>query len=69
MKSAPNYSRLFPVTGDKSLYFQPFEHRILNYFLTVYELENKYAHGTILYASDFSFMTLCKKYVLLYNGY
>ena len=46
-KAPPYYSQLFPVIGDQSLYFQPFEHRILT-------------NGTILYASDFAFLPLRK---------
>ena len=57
----PYYSRSFPVFGDQSLYFQPFDYRILNYSLTAYECKNKYANGTILYASDFSFTPIHKK--------
>ena len=59
-KSTPYYSRLFPVIGAQSLYFQTFEHRILTYSLTAYECKNKYANATILYASDFSFISLRK---------
>ena len=59
-KPPPYYSRLFPVIGDQPLYLQPVEHRILTYFLTAYECKNKYANGTILYASDFYFIPLRK---------
>ena len=62
-KSPPYYTRLFPVFGDQSLYFQPFEHRILTYSLTAYDCQNKYANGTILYGSDFSFIPLRKKFI------
>ena len=56
----PYYSRLFPVIGENSLDLQPAEHRILTYSLTAYECKNKYANGTILYASDFSFIPIRK---------
>ena len=58
IKSPPYNSRLFPVIGAKSLYCQPFERR--NLTLTAYECKNKYANGTILYASDSSFIPLRK---------
>ena len=59
-KPAPYYSRLFPVIGEKPLYLQPAENRILTYSLTAYECKNKYANGTLLYVSDFSFIPLRK---------
>ena len=59
-KPPPYYTRLFPVIGEKSIYLQPAEHRILTYSLTAYECKNKYAIGTLLYASDFSFIPLRK---------
>ena len=60
IKPSPYYSRLILVFGDNSLCFKPSEHRILTNSLTAYEGKNKYANGTILYASDFSFMPLRK---------
>ena len=36
-KSPPYSSQLFPVIGDQSLYFQPFEHIIVTSSLTAYE--------------------------------
>ena len=61
LKPPPFYSRLLPVIGEKPLYLQPVEHRILTYSLTAYECKNKYANGTLLYVSDFSFIPLRKK--------
>ena len=49
------FSHLFPVIGDKSIYFTLSEHRILTYALIAYECKNKNANGTISYACDFSF--------------
>ena len=60
IKPPPYYSRLFPLISDRSLYFKSFEHRILTYSLTANECKNKYGSGTILYASDFSFIPLQK---------
>ena len=60
IKTPPYYSRLIPVIGDQSIYFTPFEHRILTYSLTAYECKNKNATGTIFYATDFSFVPLRK---------
>ena len=60
IKPPPYYSQLFPIIGDHSVYFTPSAHRILTYSLTAYECKNKKASGTILYASDFSFITLRK---------
>ena len=59
-KTTPYCSRLFPVIGDNSLYFKPFEQGILTFSLTAYECKIKYANGTILYASDFSYIPLRK---------
>ena len=59
-KPPPYYSRLFPVIGEQSAYLQPTEHRIITYSLTAYECKHKYANGTLLYASDFSFIPLRK---------
>ena len=59
-KPLPHYSRLFPVIEDHSVYFTPSEHRILTYSVTACESKNKNASGTILYASDFSFIPLRK---------
>ena len=42
------------------MFFTPSEHRILTYSLTAYERKKKKASGTILYASDFSFIPLRK---------
>ena len=61
LKPPPFYSRLLPVIGEKPLYLQPVEHRNLKYSLTAYECKNKYANGTLLYLSDFSFIPLRKK--------
>ena len=60
IKPPPYYSRLFPVIGDHSICFTPSEHRIITYSLTANECKNKNASGTILYASDFSFIPLLK---------
>ena len=60
IKPPPCYSRLYPVIGNHSLCFKPSEHKILTYSLNAYECKNKYVNGTILYASDFSFMPLRK---------
>ena len=59
IKPHPYYSRLFPLIGDHSIYFTPSEYCILTYSLTAYE-RKKNASGTILYESDFSFVTLQK---------
>ena len=53
IKPVPYFSRLLPIINDHSMYFKYFEHRILTYFLTAYDCEQKYADGTILYASKF----------------
>ena len=60
VKAPPYHSRLFTVVSEHSLFFKSFEHRILTYSLTAYECKNEYAIGTILYASDFSFIPLQK---------
>ena len=60
IKPLPYCSRLLPVIGDHSIYFTPSEHLILFYSLTAFECKNKNASGTILYASDFSFIPLRK---------
>ena len=60
IKPPPYYSRIFPIFGDQSIFFSPFEHRVLTYSLTAYECKNKKASGTILYLSDFSFVPLRK---------
>ena len=41
-------------------FFQPLEHRILTSSLTAYQCKSKYANGTIVYKSDFSFIPLGK---------
>ena len=33
-KPPPDYSQLFSVIGDHTLFFQPFDHRVLTYSLT-----------------------------------
>ena len=58
IKPPPYYSSLFPVIGYHSIYFTPSEHRISTYFLTAYQCKNTNASGTLLYASDFSFIAL-----------
>ena len=57
-KLPPYYSRLFPVIGDHSLYFQSFGHKILTFSLTAYEGKHKNATGRINYKSCFSFIPL-----------
>ena len=59
-KSPPCYSRLFPVIGDHSLYFQFFENRILTYSLTAYDCKSKFPNGTLIPQSVFSFIPLRK---------
>ena len=44
--------------GYHTSYFQPLEHRILTYSLTAYKCKSKYAEGTIIYKSDFSFIPI-----------
>ena len=60
IKPPPYYSRLFQVIGDYSICVTLLELRVLTYSLTAYECKNKYKNGTVLYASDFSFIPLRK---------
>ena len=54
------FLQLFPVFGDYTLYFQPFEHRILTYSFTAFESRSSYTNDPPLFQSEFSHLTLHK---------